>query len=156
VIKSLLVSATALVTVACGPVTKTYVVKPPVDVLAEPRTVVFVDSGDAEHTKGLGDVQLDFGERLRSRGFQVKRFAKDDGSIHYGLELRGEIALRCPDGGHRVEWLEVHVIDLKMNEEVMAVGGAGYTEGCFRGGTEGTLYADLASRLLAAWPAGTK
>jgi hypothetical protein len=74
----------ALLATACAevPITKTYVIHPPERALEEPRTVAFVNSGEAKETAGLSAVALDFGGVLRGRGFQVKRFAKEDGSIH--------------------------------------------------------------------------
>ena len=117
----------ALLALACAeaPITKTYVIRPPGQALEEPRTVVFVNSGDAKETMGLSAVALDLGEVLRARGFLVKRFAKEDSSVHYGLELRGGITRRCGDGaGYEFELLEVYVVDLARNEQVMAVGGS--------------------------------
>jgi hypothetical protein len=125
--------------------------------LAGPKVVVFVDTGDAAKALDLGPTRLLFTSALKSKGFAVKRFAKDDGSIRYALELRGTMRSRCRDGGFDFEWLEMYVIDLARNETVMVLQGSGYTEGCVRHKTaildeeRGTLFRDLTDLLSAAW-----
>lgn len=67
--------------------------------------------------------------------------------------MRGAITRRCGEqGGYEFELLEVYVVDLARNEQVMAVGGSGYSEGCLYQGKVGTLCGDLADLLKAAWP----
>jgi hypothetical protein len=81
----------------------------------------------------------------------VKRFAKDDGSIPYGLEVKADIDDRCSEGGFKFDWIDVVVVDLRSNEQVMALRGEGYTENCKHWGQSGTLFSEMADELLRYW-----
>lgn len=140
-----------LLAAACAPLSTAHVIKKPAGPLAPPKTVVFIGTGEAKDTGGVSTAVFVFGEVLRSHGFEVKRFAKDDGSTPYGLELKGGLRERCPDGGFGFSWLEVYVVDLRRNEQVMAVGGDGYTARCMPPAMGEGLFEQLAKLLGAAW-----
>lgn len=141
----------AVMFTGCGHVTAVSLLKRPSAPLHGPRMVVFLNSGNVENTKGLAPVEFALGEHLRLKGFEVKRFAKEDGSIPYGLELRGEIDDRCSEGGFKFDWLEVVVVDLRANEEVMGLRGEGYSDDCVHWGKPGTMFSEMAEQIRASW-----
>ena len=142
--------ALPLLLVACAPLSTARVIKAPAAPLAPPKTVVFLGTGEAKETLGLTAAAFDFGEVLREHGFDVKRFAKEDGSTPYGLELKGLVE-RCPEGGFDFAWLNVFVVDTRRNEHVMALWGKGSTANCMPPEMGEGLFVQLAKLLAAAW-----
>ena len=122
-----------------------------------PRVLAFIGS--------RGDVADEIEDRLRDKGFRVKRFASveritrvtsggqlaqyDEASARYAVETDARVVVRCFGGGYRLTRIRVDVIDLASNEVVLSLKGSGYTEDCEP--MSGTIFADVANAISGSW-----
>lgn len=97
--------------------------------------------------------------RLRDKGFQIKRFSRDQTgaltelSARYVLRLGGGHYTgwkhRCFGGGYKLEYLMAELVDLQTNQAIASVAGEGYTENCPP--MSGTIYRDIANMVADRW-----
>lgn len=97
--------------------------------------------------------------RLRQKGFQVKRFSRnqqgalDDMGARYVLRIGGEHYAgwerRCFGGGWKFHSLMAELVDLKTNEAIASVSGEGYSEDCPP--LSGTIFGDMTKMVADRW-----
>lgn len=97
--------------------------------------------------------------RLRHKGFQVKRFSRnqagalDDLGARYVLRIAGDYyrgwEQRCFGGGYKFHSLMAELVDIKTNESVASVTGEGYSENCPP--LSGTIFGDIAKMVAERW-----
>jgi hypothetical protein len=97
--------------------------------------------------------------RLRQKGFQVKRFSRnelgalDNMGARYVLRISGEHHSgwknRCIGGGYKFNELMAELVDLKTNEALAAVSGEGFSEDCPP--LSGTIFGDIARMVADRW-----
>jgi hypothetical protein len=126
-------------------------VRAPLAPLAQPNVIAFLDAGASPMNSARERFQFE----LERAGFQVARLVRDD--VPYALEIRGD-GEPCSGGGWNVSWVDVSVVDLRMNRTVLTVRGSGATEDCLlaldkisRKPIYGTLYATVARELARGW-----
>jgi hypothetical protein len=97
--------------------------------------------------------------RLKQKGFQVKRFSRDqtgaltDLGAQYVLRISGSHYSgwenRCFGGGYKFDSLLAELVDLKTNESIATVSGEGYSENCPP--LSGTIFSDIANMVADRW-----
>jgi hypothetical protein len=97
--------------------------------------------------------------RLRQKGFQVKRFSRDnsgalaDLGANYVLRIGGSHYTgwehRCFGGGYKFDSLMAELVDLKANVALASVSGEGYSENCPP--LSGTIFEDIAKMVADRW-----
>ena len=110
---------------------------------------------DAPMTPWLPQIEV----RLKQKGFQVKRFSRDQtGALteigaRYVLRIGGQHYSgwenRCFGGGYKFDGLFAELIDLRTNEAIAAVTGEGYSEDCPP--MSGTIFGDIADMVADRW-----
>ena len=112
---------------------------------------------------------IEIQNRLKQEGFKVLRWSSrtrvtektnparveqyNEAEARYVLVIDGyapyDWANRCFGGGFKFSHISVDLVDVKTNETVLNVNGAGYSENCPP--LSGTIFADIARAVSNAW-----
>jgi hypothetical protein len=112
---------------------------------------------------------IEIQNRLKQEGFKVLRWSSrtrvtektnlarveqyNEAEARYVLVIDGyapyDWANRCFGGGFKFSHVSVDLVDVKTNETVLNVNGAGYSENCPP--LSGTIFADIAKAVSNAW-----
>jgi hypothetical protein len=119
--------------------------------ISAPKEIVL----DAPNAPWVAQIET----RLRQKGFKVKRIARNERKAldwsngRYVLALDGSYMTgwghRCFGGGHKFDYLNAELLDLKENESLLSVSGEGYSENCPP--ASGTIYEDITAAVAAKW-----
>lgn len=108
-------------------------------------------------------------KRLKQKGFTVLRWSSktkvteqvstsriesyNEAEARYVLVIDGYApynwANRCFGGGYNFSHISTDLVDIKTNETILNVNGAGYSEGCAP--MSGSIFSDIANAVDTAW-----
>lgn len=114
---------------------------------------------------------IEIQNRLKQKGFKVLRWSSrtrvteqtsssrsesfNEAEARYILVIDGyapyDWANRCFGGGYKFSQISTDLVDTRTNETILNVNGSGYSEGCAP--MSGTIFADIANAVDAAWSA---